>query len=71
MISTSEPNVIGEIKSIQLSWLENVERIGEHRAAKKAYLGQLTGDDPERIVAKDLKELKLPEWLKLAQDRKK
>ncbi|XP_073948969.1 uncharacterized protein [Choristoneura fumiferana] len=41
-----EPNIIGESKSARLRCLGHVERMGEDRAAKRAYLGQPTGRRP-------------------------
>ncbi|XP_073952650.1 uncharacterized protein [Choristoneura fumiferana] len=49
----SEPNVIGETKASRLRLLGHVERLGEDRAVKRAYLGRpsgrtLEGRGPER-----------------------
>lgn len=73
----SEPNIIGEIKSSRLRWLGHVERMGEDRAVRKAYLGQPSGRRPvgrpryrwKDEVAKDLKELEVSDWSELAQNR--
>lgn len=74
----SEVNVIGEIKSGWLRWLDYVERMGVDRAAEITYLEQTTGrraiGRPRYCwrdgIAKDLKELIVPKWSKLAQNRK-
>ncbi|XP_041977495.1 uncharacterized protein LOC121731885 [Aricia agestis] len=59
------PNIIGEYKSHRIRWLDHVERMNDDRAAKKAYVGQMTGKRPvgrpryrwRDEVEKDLKAL--------------
>ncbi|KAI5633037.1 hypothetical protein NE865_14255 [Phthorimaea operculella] len=73
----SEPNIIGEIKSARLRWLGHVERMGEDRAAKRAYLGQPHGQRPVGRpryrwideVQKDLGALQMADWRQAAQNR--
>ncbi|XP_073967395.1 uncharacterized protein [Choristoneura fumiferana] len=72
-----EPNIIGESKSARLRWLGHVERMGEDRAAKRAYLGQPTGRRPigrPRYrwldeVRKDLCDMQVADWRLVVQDR--
>ncbi|KAJ0172527.1 hypothetical protein K1T71_011666 [Dendrolimus kikuchii] len=42
----AEPNIIGEIKAHRLRWLGHVERMGEDRSVRKAYLGRPVGRRP-------------------------
>lgn len=73
----SEPNIIGATKSHRLRWLGHVERMGEDRAVKRAYLGRPTG---RRLVGRpryrwrdvveaDLRQIQAHNWREIAQDR--
>ncbi|KAI8425056.1 hypothetical protein MSG28_006924 [Choristoneura fumiferana] len=63
--------------SARLRWLGHVERMGEDRAAKRAYLGQPTGRRPigrPRYrwldeVRKDLCDMQVADWRLVVQDR--
>ncbi|KAJ0170766.1 hypothetical protein K1T71_013538 [Dendrolimus kikuchii] len=75
----AEPNIIGEIKAHRLRWLGHVERMGEDRSVRKAYLGRPVGRRPvgrpkyrwkDRVEA-DLSELGASNWQETAQDREK
>lgn len=39
-IQVPVPNIIGNIRTAQLHWLGHIERMGDNRAVKKAYLRQ-------------------------------
>ncbi|CAG9116720.1 unnamed protein product [Plutella xylostella] len=73
----SEPNIIGQIKSQRLRWLGHLQRMGEDRAAKRAYLGIPSGRRPvgrpkyrwSDEVGKDLRQLQAGDWRATAQDR--
>ncbi|CAG9127431.1 unnamed protein product [Plutella xylostella] len=73
----SEPNIIGQIKSQRLRWLGHLQRMGEDRAAKRAYLGVPSGRRPvgrpkyrwSDEVGKDLRQLQAGVWRETAQDR--
>ncbi|KAG7309934.1 hypothetical protein JYU34_004449 [Plutella xylostella] len=73
----SEPNILGQIKSQRLRWLGHLQRMGEDRAAKRAYLGVPSGRRPvgrpryrwSDEVGKDLRQLQAGDWRATAQDR--
>ncbi|CAH0398144.1 unnamed protein product [Chilo suppressalis] len=72
------PNIIGEIKAARLRWLGHVERMGEDRAVKRAYLRQPIGRRPvgrpryrwSDEVQRDLQSLSADGWRDLARDRR-
>ncbi|XP_073960543.1 uncharacterized protein [Choristoneura fumiferana] len=69
------PNVLGETKA-RLRWLGHVERLGEDRAVKRAYLGRPSGRRPvgrpryrwRDKALKDLLDLGVEGWQEVAQD---
>ncbi|KAI5635421.1 guanylate kinase domain-containing protein [Phthorimaea operculella] len=73
----AEPNIIGEINSARIRWLGHLERMGEDRAVKRAYLGKPNGKRPvgrpryrwADEAEKDLLQLQHPDWRTTAQDR--
>ncbi|CAH2085918.1 unnamed protein product [Euphydryas editha] len=75
----SEPNIIGVTKSHRLRWLGHVERMGEDRAVKRAYLGRPIGRRPvgrpryrwKDMAEADLRQIKANNWREIAQDRAK
>ncbi|XP_072946217.1 uncharacterized protein [Epargyreus clarus] len=75
----AESNIIGEIKAHRLCWLGHVERMGEDRAVKRAYLAVPSGRRPvgrpkyrwKDEVEKDLCDLRVDDWRETAQDRPK
>lgn len=72
-----QPNIIGETKAHRLRWLGHMERMGEDRSVKKAYLGRPTGRRPvgrpryrwDDVVQADLRELRVSDWRGAANDR--
>ncbi|KAI5635541.1 hypothetical protein NE865_11715 [Phthorimaea operculella] len=73
----AEPNIISEIKSARIRWLGHLERMGEDRAVKRAYLRKPNGKRPvgrpryrwADEAEKDLLQLQHPDWRTTAQDR--
>ncbi|XP_063362695.1 uncharacterized protein LOC134651523 [Cydia amplana] len=71
------PNIIGEIKATRLRWLSHLERMGEDRAVRRAYVGRPGGKRPSGRpryrwsdeTQKDLSALEIPNWREVAQNR--
>ncbi|KAI8437978.1 hypothetical protein MSG28_010638 [Choristoneura fumiferana] len=73
----AEPNIIGVTKSHRLRWFGHLLRMGEDRAAKRAYVGRPAGRRPvgrprcrwEDSVQADLRRLQVEDWQEAAHDR--
>ncbi|CAG9130045.1 unnamed protein product [Plutella xylostella] len=63
-------NIVGETKAHRLRWLGHLQRMGEDRSAKRAYMGRPTGRRPvgrpryrwSDAVEADLRELQVVDW---------
>ncbi|CAG9134902.1 unnamed protein product [Plutella xylostella] len=72
-------NIVGETKAHRLRWLGHLQRMGEDRSAKRAYMGRPTGRRPvgrpryrwSDAVEADLRELQVVDWRETALDRQK
>ncbi|CAG9130935.1 unnamed protein product [Plutella xylostella] len=70
-------NIVGETKAHRLRWLGHLQRMGEDRSAKRAYMGRPTGRRPagrpryrwSDAVEADLRELQVVDWRETALDR--
>jgi hypothetical protein len=71
----SSQNIIRQIKSRKLRWVEHVARMGEERNVYKILMGKPEGKRPrcrwEDGIRMDLREIGLGsvEWIQVAQDR--
>jgi hypothetical protein len=74
------PDIIRQIKSRKMSWVEHVARMGEGRNVYRVLMGKLEGKRPlerprcrwEVGIKMDLREIGWGggvEWIHLAQDR--
>lgn len=77
--NVAQQNIIGETKAHRLCWLDHIERIGEVREVKRAYLDRPTRQRPvvrPRYRRSDTMEVDLPylqpnNWREIPQDSEK